>query len=137
MLRPHGHPQRGLEGWLDGRAYRLWRDHPGGRLLHFFFGYRGGGFSGNHVMFVVSGLGRVAVVVVMIAGMAIGVFRVHTVAPDESVPQFDRNVFVNGAGMRLFFLHAQFRQQIEYDAGLNLKLPRQLVDPNFLHRRDC
>jgi hypothetical protein len=112
-------------------------DRPCLRLLYFFFSYRDGAFWGTHVMFVVSVLGCVAVVVIMVARMPVGVFRTDSATSDQAVPQFDRNVFVNGAGMRLLFLHPQFRQQIENDARLDLKLSRQLVDPNFLHRRDC
>jgi hypothetical protein len=88
-------------------------------------------------MFVVSGFGGMAVVVFVVARMAVGVFRTYSVTPDQAVPQFNCNVFVNRAGMRLLFLHTQFRQQIENDARFHFKLPRQLVDPNFLHRRDC
>jgi hypothetical protein len=106
------------------------------RRRFFFFRYRGGAFWGTHVMLVVSRLGCV-VVVFAVVRMAVGVFRMHSATSDQAVPQFNCNVFVNGAGMRFLFLHTQFRQQIENDARLHFKLSRQLVDPNFLHRRDC
>jgi hypothetical protein len=79
----------------------------------------------------------VAVVVIVVTLVTIGVFRVRSACPYQAIPQFDRNVFVNGAGVRLLLLHSQFRQKIENDARFHFKLTRQLVDPNFLHRRDC
>jgi len=39
--------------------------------------------------------------------------------------------------MGLLLLHTQFRQQFENYTRFDFKLPRQLVDPDFLHRRDC
>ena len=39
--------------------------------------------------------------------------------------------------MRLLLVHAQLGQQLEYDAGFYFKFPRQLVDPDFAHRRNC
>jgi hypothetical protein len=39
--------------------------------------------------------------------------------------------------MRFLLLHTQFGQQFENYAGLDLEFPRQLVDSDFLHRRDC
>jgi hypothetical protein len=55
----------------------------------------------------------------------------------EAALEFDGNLFVYRAGMRLFLLHAQFGQHIDDDAGLDLKFPSQLVNSDFLHRRDC
>jgi hypothetical protein len=106
-------------------------------LWLFVFGYCGDAFSGTHVMFVAFVLGCVDVVVFMVVRMPVRIFRSHSASPDQAVPQFNCNVFVNGAGMRLLFLHTKFRQQIENDARLHFKLSRQLVNPNFLHRRDC
>ena len=51
--------------------------------------------------------------------------------------QCECDVFIDRAGMRFFLLHAQFGQQIDNYARFHLKLPRQLVDSDFLHRRDC
>jgi hypothetical protein len=55
----------------------------------------------------------------------------------QPLPQYNGNVLIDRAGMRFLLLHAQFGQQIENNAGLHFKLPRQLVDSDFLHRRDC
>ncbi len=55
----------------------------------------------------------------------------------QAISQRYRDLFVDRAGMRLLFLHAQVRQQVENDARFYFKLPRQLVDPDFFHRRDC
>jgi hypothetical protein len=56
---------------------------------------------------------------------------------DEAATKFERNVLVDRAGVRLFLLHAQLGQHVEDDARFHFKLPRQLIDPDFLHRRDC
>jgi hypothetical protein len=56
---------------------------------------------------------------------------------NKSPPEFECDVFVDRAGVRLFLLHAQVRQHVENDARFHFKLPRQLIDPDFLHRRDC
>jgi hypothetical protein len=55
----------------------------------------------------------------------------------QSVSQRQRDIFVNRTGMRFFLLHAQFRQQVENDARFYFELPRQLVNSDFLHRRNC
>lgn len=55
----------------------------------------------------------------------------------ETLPQDNCHVFINGAGVRLFLEHAQFGQQVDDDPGLNFELPRELVDSDFLHRRNC
>jgi hypothetical protein len=55
---------------------------------------------------------------------------VETVEP----PQLDCYVLVDGAGMRLLFGHAQFRQPIQNLMGLDFQLPSQLVDANLFHR---
>jgi hypothetical protein len=56
---------------------------------------------------------------------------------DKAAAQFECDVLVDRAGVRLFLLHAQDRQHVEDDARFYFKLPRQLIDPDFLHRRDC
>jgi hypothetical protein len=38
--------------------------------------------------------------------------------------------------MRLLFLDAQFREPIEDFVSLHFQLPRQLIDPNLLHRKN-
>ncbi len=55
----------------------------------------------------------------------------------ETLPQYDCNVFIDRAGVRLFLMHAQFGQQVDDDPRLNFELPRQLIDSDFLHRRNC
>jgi hypothetical protein len=55
----------------------------------------------------------------------------------EAAFQFNGNLFVDRAGMRLLLVHAQFGQHVDDNAGLHLKLPSQLVNSDFLHRRDC
>ena len=55
----------------------------------------------------------------------------------KTPPQLETDLFIERAGMRLLLVHAQLGEQLEYDAGFNFKLPRQLIDPNFTHRRDC
>ncbi len=59
-----------------------------------------------------------------------------SVRTSQSAAQFKGNVFVYGAGVRLFFLHTQYGQHIDNCARFYFKLPRQLVDPDFLHRRE-
>ena len=49
--------------------------------------------------------------------------------------QLDGDVFVDGAGMRLLFRHAQFGEPIQNFVSLDFQLPRQLVDSNLLHRK--
>jgi hypothetical protein len=48
--------------------------------------------------------------------------------------QFDGDVFVDGAGMRLLLRDAQFGKALEDFMSLDFQLPRQLVDANLLHR---
>lgn len=55
----------------------------------------------------------------------------------ETPLQFNGNVFIDRAGVRLFLVHAHFGQQVEYDARFHFKFPRQLVDSDLLHRTDC
>jgi hypothetical protein len=48
--------------------------------------------------------------------------------------KLDRRVFVHGAGVRLFFSDAEFREQVQYFVGLDFQLPRQLVNSDLSHR---
>jgi hypothetical protein len=48
--------------------------------------------------------------------------------------KLDRRVFVDGAGVRLFFGDAEFREQVQYFVGLDFQLPRQLVNSDLSHR---
>ena len=57
--------------------------------------------------------------------------------PAQTPPKFERHIFVERAGMRFFLVHAQLGQQLEYDAGFDFQFPRQLVDSDFGHRKDC
>jgi uncharacterized membrane protein len=63
-------------------------------------------------------------------------FILYGIGDVESViaAQLDRHIFIDGAGVRLFFLHAQFGESFQDFMCLHLQLPRQLVDPNLLHR---
>jgi hypothetical protein len=45
-----------------------------------------------------------------------------------------RDIFIYRAGVRFLLLHAQFGQHFDDHARFYFKLPRQLVDSDFLHR---
>ena len=51
----------------------------------------------------------------------------------EPATHDQRNVFIDRAGVCLLFGHAEFGEQIQDHVRFHLKLPRQLVDANFLH----
>ena len=77
--------------------------------------------------------------VFLVAGM-FPCFRTSTFGHtfgEKPLAQRNRDVFIHRAGMGLLLLHSQLRQEIEYDARLYFQLTRQLVNPNFLHRRNC
>jgi len=117
-----------------------------GRLGCFdFFGGLGGDGSGRGSRFVLRRRGsrsvrRFVLNLSAVLFKSLGVFRrgffsrqvryVETVEP----PQLDGYVLVDGAGMRLLFGHAQFRQPIQNLMGLDFQLPSQLVDANLFHR---
>jgi hypothetical protein len=48
---------------------------------------------------------------------------------------FDCDVFVDRAGVGLFLLDAELRQEFQYPVGLYFELTRQLVDPDLLHKK--
>ena len=50
--------------------------------------------------------------------------------------QPDGHVLIDGAGVRLLFGDAEFGEALQYFVGLDFQLPRQLVDPNLLHRQN-
>jgi hypothetical protein len=79
-------------------------------------------------------------VVVVVMAMAIGRFATCPqgtgVRSMQTALEFNGNLFVDRAGVRLFLVHAQFGQHVDDDAGLDLKFPSQLVNSNFLHRRE-
>jgi hypothetical protein len=54
----------------------------------------------------------------------------------DSATEFQGHIFIYRAGVRFLFLHAQPRQHVDYDTGLHLKFARQLIDSDFLHRRE-
>jgi hypothetical protein len=60
-----------------------------------------------------------------------------TILAEEPLTNRNRHILVDRAGVRLLFTHPKFREEIENDAGFNFQFPGQLVNPNFLHRRDC
>jgi len=61
-------------------------------------------------------------------------FEVGNIEAIEA-PQPDGYIFIDRAGMRLFFGDAEFREAVENLMSLNFQLPGQLVDPNLLHRK--
>jgi len=65
------------------------------------------------------------------------VFRPRRIGAGKTLPQFNCYILIDRTRMRLLFFDTQVGQQLEYDARLHLKLARQLVDSDFLHRRDC
>jgi len=93
------------------------------------------GASGTARLFVALFLLQVLFVKGVVRGFRTAAFG-HTFRL-QPVAQRDRDIFVHRAGMGLLLLDSQLRQEIENDTGLNFKLARQLVYPNFLHRRDC
>jgi hypothetical protein len=48
--------------------------------------------------------------------------------------KLERDIFIYRAGVRSLLLHAQFGQHFDDHSGFYFKLPRQLVDSDFLHR---
>jgi hypothetical protein len=58
------------------------------------------------------------------------------IGASNTAAELERHIFINRTGVRLFLLHAQFGQHVEYDTGFYFKLPRQLINSNFLHRRE-
>lgn len=51
----------------------------------------------------------------------------------ETAAKLQRNLVVQGAGVRLLLRDAKLRQQIEDDVGLDFELASQLIDANFTH----
>ncbi len=121
--RDAGRPKR----YLKRRANRARR-----------FGYRGRRRMG--IAFGMSRRGFVMSGAFLLMGVAVGgacqSLRGHS-RTGETPLQFNSDIFIDRAGMRLFLVHAHFGQQIEYDARLHFKFPRQLVDSDLLHRTDC
>jgi hypothetical protein len=85
------------------------------RLGGFLFNFRNGGGRGRAATF---GCGT----------CRLGDFAAIVAA------KLDRRVFVDGAGVRLFFRDAEFREQVQYLVGLDFQLPRQLVNSDLSHR---
>jgi hypothetical protein len=48
--------------------------------------------------------------------------------------QLDRDIFIDRAGVRLFFGDAQFGEPLQYFVSFDFQFPCQLVDSNLLHR---
>jgi hypothetical protein len=93
-------------------------------------------FTLLYVFFVRFLLVVVVVMTVAVRGLAARQQRTR-IGAIEAALEFDSNLFVDRAGMRLLLLHTQFGKHVDDDAGFDLKLPSQLVDSDFLHRRDC
>jgi hypothetical protein len=60
----------------------------------------------------------------------------HGIGTEQPFPEFERDVLIDRTGMRFLLLHAQFGQHFDDYAGFHFKLPRQLVDSDFLHRKN-
>jgi hypothetical protein len=74
----------------------------------------------------------VGIVVIVPAGT--GVAMAGAIARTrQAAAHFKRDVVVERAGVRFLISNAQFRQQLEYDVGLDLKFAGQLVDADFTH----
>jgi len=54
--------------------------------------------------------------------------------PAEEPPQFDGDIFVDRAGVRLLLGYAQLRELVEDLVRLDLQLPSQLINTNLVHR---
>ena len=59
--------------------------------------------------------------------LRLAVFACH------ALPDKQRHVFVERAGMRLFFSNTQLSQRFENHVGFNFELAGQLIDANFAH----
>jgi hypothetical protein len=51
----------------------------------------------------------------------------------ENAPQFDGDIFVDRAGVGLFFSYAQPREPVNNLVRLDLQLPSQLIDSDLIH----
>jgi len=81
----------------------------------------------------------VFVSILFVVDYAVGGFPGGTqrpVAAYQATAEFERDLFIDRAGMRLFLMHPQFGEHINDDARFYFKLPRQLVDSDFPHRRE-
>jgi hypothetical protein len=79
------------------------------------------------------------VFMVIIVMMTVGIASPArgSIRASETAFELERHILVDRTGVRLLLLHAQFRQHVDNDAWLYFKLTSQLIDPDFLHRRDC
>jgi hypothetical protein len=50
-------------------------------------------------------------------------------------PQLIGYVLIDGARVRQFFRHTQFRKKFQNQMGLHLQLPRKHVNTDFLHKQ--
>jgi len=114
-----GLPNGGLPdaGVLDGGL-------PDGHGLWLNFGHNRGG---RYFMlaFVVN--------VFVVVGIDVTVLIIPRAVEAKVLPHQNRDVLVDRAGMRLLFLDAQPRQEIKYLTWLDLELPSQLINADFLH----
>jgi hypothetical protein len=55
--------------------------------------------------------------------------------PREIATQAFCHLFIDGAGVSFLLSHPHVRQRFEDLLRLYLKLPRQLVNPNFSHKK--
>jgi hypothetical protein len=66
-----------------------------------------------------------------LGGIRLGIRRVESVQPAK----LDGHIFIDGAGVRLFFGDAKLGKAIQDFVGLDFQLASQLVDSNLLHRK--
>jgi hypothetical protein len=56
-----------------------------------------------------------------------------TILPADDVPDLNRDIIINRAGVRFLLSDAEPGQQLEDPVVWNLELPSQLVDANLTH----
>ncbi len=56
-----------------------------------------------------------------------------TLRARQTLAQQFRDILVDRTGVSLLLRDAEFRQQVQNRARFYLELPRQFIDPNFLH----
>jgi hypothetical protein len=68
--------------------------------------------------------------------MSVGRTKRSGIGTSQPAAEFQGNIFIHGTRVGLLLLHTQAGQHVEDDARFYFKLPRQLIDPDFLHRRE-
>jgi hypothetical protein len=126
--RTWGRMSRGNLG--QRRKRHFLRQRLGRRLEHRLLGVCGSGQN----MAVLLGL------FVRCGGFGRGLLLVPSGAPvffptraRQALAQQFRNIFVDRTGVGLLFGDTEFRQEVQDRARFYLELPRQFINPNFLH----